>query len=771
MIVKRVPAKLQAIYLMQFEMAIRSLNIQHSLCLVLEPYVRQGHLASRLVVDKLNALGGIKAHWEKPAPNDITATSSRQWIFLSDEGAAYLVRGNHGDKIRLSVSYHLGEEAEVFEGTLAELTKDLGLMAHALVITKTCYKDNSQDHRLTEPSYILKHFFFQKATALSIVGISIFIALLGVSTPLGFQTFADKILPYSAQGSLFVVVSLLSLAAMSTSVLRCFHDYQQSILFAKYQNGLGQEVFNRLLSMNIPFFDRQKVGDLTKLVDQIEEASNFLVRQLLSSVVSVISLFVVLPFLFFYSPMLSFIVLGIGLVMAVTVGLSLKPLRNRVKQAYTYDASYQSTLIEMVKGMRTIKSLANESHFRHRINTSLEINLYGDFHIAKLGHVVRAIVGFQSQLITIAIIFFGAQAVFAGKMTIGQLIAFNMMAGNVVNPLLSLVMTASGWETFKLAKQRLEELQPPAPISLPMEGDSLDLNGPIEFQDVWFRYPTNQSGGEQASDDYVLKGVNLTIQPGEIVGIVGGSGSGKSTLANLLLGFYQPTRGKIKINGYDIDLIPPDVLRARISSVQQTSFLFNTSVLENVHLGRLNSTVEDIQTAIEASGSTGFVDEMPQKFLTHLSEDGGNLSGGQRQRLAIARALVRNSDILLFDEATSALDNQTEEKIKDTIYQACRNKTGIIIAHRLNTLSYCDRIVVMQKGDIEAVGTHDELLAGDNSYKVMWDAMLKRDAALDRLALQPERPRLANARSVREQKTPEQKALRQEPEQEASGAV
>ena len=200
---------------------------------------------------------------------------------------------------------------------------------------------------------------------------------------------------------------------------------------------------------------------------------------------------------------------------------------------------------------------------------------------------------------TISIIFFGAQAVFANELSIGQLIAFNMMAGNVVNPLISLVMTASGWETFKIAKKRLEELEPAQIKNPTFKKEALDLNGTIEFQDVWFRYPSNNVSESDIEANLVLKGINLSIQPGEIIGIVGGSGSGKSTLANLLLGFYKPTRGKIKINGYDIDLIPPEVLRSRISSVQQTNFLFNTSVLENVHLGRLNSSIEELNNQLE----------------------------------------------------------------------------------------------------------------------------------------------------------------------------
>jgi subfamily B ATP-binding cassette protein HlyB/CyaB len=338
--------------------------------------------------------------------------------------------------------------------------------------------------------------------------------------------------------------------------------------------------------------------------------------------------------------------------------------------------------------------------------------------VAKLSNLVRAIVSFQSQLITICVIFFGAQAVFAQTMTIGQLIAFNMLANNVVNPLVALVFTASGYETFRLAKKKLSELEPPQQAVMPLADDQLNLVGDIVFKDVWFQYPD--------TEDYVLKGINLTIKQGDIVGIVGGSGSGKSTLAALIMGFYGPTQGSVQINGYDLALLPKKQLRSRIASVQQTSFLFHTSVLQNIHLGRLNAGVEEIQQSLTDSGSSEFVDAMPQKFMTHLSEDGDNLSGGQRQRLAIARALVRNADILLFDEATSALDNQTEDTIKHTIHQACQDKTGIIIAHRLNTLTYCNQLVVMTHGEIEAQGSHEELIEGDNSYKAMYESMVKR---------------------------------------------
>lgn len=742
----------------QTDQVLSDLNVRDRIGITALKYIVGNKVPVSVVLKELGESGLVAVKAVKISPMVLTKIEKYRKIVrgicVSREGKSYVVSDVEGNTLTVSCYFSPGEAVDSFRGTWGELRSDLDLVDVLIVVKRInigneAYAGTFPDrrnangvagphyHRLpsTQDGYVFNHFTDQKRYALVIIGLAAMLALLGVATPLGFQTFTDKILPYSATNSLLVVAILLLLAATATAILQCARDYQESVLFAKYQNGLGKEVFRRLLKMDVPFFDQHKVGDLTKLVDQVEEASNFLVRQLLSSVVSVISLLVVLPILFMYSVKLSFIVLGIGLVMAFTVGVALKPLRNRVMQAYQYDAGFQSTLIEMLKGMRTIKSLANESYFRHRSNMALEHNLYGGFNVARLSNVVRAVVSFQSQLITIAVIFFGAQAVFAQQMTIGQLIAFNMLANNVVNPLVSLVMTASGWETFKLAKRKLGQLTPPDPPAMQLTANQAQLKGNIEFKNVWFRYPVSEEEGGKEQQEPVLKGISLTIRQGEIIGIVGGSGSGKSTLANLLLGFYKPSRGKIKINGYDLDLIEPSHLRSRISSVQQTSFLFNTSVMENVHLGRLDSDVPAIQKALEESGSQSFVDEMPHKFMTSLSEDGGNLSGGQRQRLAIARALVRNSDILLFDEATSALDNQTEEKIKETIHAACQGKTGIIIAHRLNTLSYCDRIVVMQHGKIEAVGSHDELLQGENSYKAMWESMMKRDADLNALSL------------------------------------
>lgn len=726
---KKPRSKLSVESIVEIDLALTDLQVNQRLSVNLYSKIVDHQISTSFVLQALNNIDDLELVVENYTSDQIISLKpSKKYIVISSKSLVYTLSQASNNLYLLVLRNVDGNVINSFLGNWKNIYKQANLSGDIWIFGKKnqtqTVVDSSSDNELgaeTEPlDFVLSHFYKGKMQALKIIGVSIVVTLIGVATPLAFQIFTDKILPYAAQNSLIVIVVLLFLAAIASNILGCYQSYLQSIFMAKYQNGLGKDVFKRLLAMDMPYLNRHKVGDLTKLVGQIEESANFLISQLLGTTIAVISLLVVLPLLFFYNMTLASIVLLIGVLMAVTVGASLKLIRKRTQAAYAYDANFKSSLIEVLKGIQTIKALANESYFRRTMGHDLEINLFGAFNVGKLRNILGAILGFQSQLISIAVIFFGAQAVFVNMMTIGELIAFNMLANRVVGPLVSVVMTAAGWETFRLARIKILELVPPDESKL-LNDDTVSLSGDIEFEDVWFRYPN--------TEEWVLKGVSLKIKHGEIIGIVGGSGSGKSTLAALLMGFYPPTKGKIRINGYDITLLLPQRLRSRIASVQQSSFLFSNSVLENIHLGRLDSDFKDIQEALIASGAAEFVDDMPQRYLTEVAEDGGNLSGGQRQRLAIARALIRDADIMLFDEATSALDNETEERIKHTIYEACQGRTGLIIAHRLNTLSYCERLIVIENGRIEADGSHTELLRSENSYKRMWESMLRRDAS------------------------------------------
>ena len=445
----KLPINLKSDCINQIDQLLSELDSEQLLGITLSNHIAEDHLSTSIVIQSIQKLHAIKTEWIQLDNGDCSIDELGTFLVFSENGDTYLVNSLGQNQVRVKRYIAPGEELESFDLSISDMLDGLGIIPVALL----CQKYNRADIEAPKPlmpeadgviedSYVWQHFINKKSTILSIIGISVALALLGVITPLGFQTFTDKILPYQAENSLIVVAILLVVAAISTAIFNYFQDYQESVLFAKYQSGLGKEVFERLLAMEIPYFDSRKVGELTKLIDQIEEASNFLVKQFLGAIVAVISLLVVLPILFLYDVNLTLIVLGVGLIMALTIGLSLKPLRQRVMKAYRYDAGFQSTLIETLKGMRTLKALAVEPFFLQRANHSLDINLYGSFHVAKLSNGVRALVSFQSQMITICVIFFGAQAVFAQTLTIGQLIAFNMLANNVVNPLVSLVFTA-----------------------------------------------------------------------------------------------------------------------------------------------------------------------------------------------------------------------------------------------------------------------------------------------------------------------------------------
>ena len=383
------PDKLKSDCINQLDQLLTVVKSSEFTAVDLLPKIADEHLATSLVLNKLAQIDDLSMAWLSLRDLVDGDLSKSPLLCLTHNGDSFLLSEKQEGQYYLQRFYKPDEEVEAFWVTQEELFDGLGILPHALSITKKNpasalgqpllpppSKGAEDDESVDKEHYAIKHFRLQSRTALSIIGISVVIALLGVITPLGFQTFTDKILPYQAQSSLMVIAILLVVAALMTALFNYYHDYQESVLFAKYQSGLGKEVFSRSLAMEVPYFDSRNVGELTKLVDQVEEASNFLVRQLLGSVVALISLLVVLPILFMYDVTLTLIVLGIGVLMAVTIGLSLRPLRRRVMAAYGYDAGFQSTLIETLKGMKTIKALANESFFRQRTNHALEKKIH-----------------------------------------------------------------------------------------------------------------------------------------------------------------------------------------------------------------------------------------------------------------------------------------------------------------------------------------------------------------------------------------------------------
>ena len=318
------------------------------------------------------------------------------------------------------------------------------------------------------------------------------------------------------------------------------------------------------------------------------------------------------------------------------------------------------------------------------------------------------------KLATVALLFFGARLVIDGKLTVGELVAFNMLAGQVAGPVLRLAQLAQDFQQARIAVERLGDIlnSPTEPASSPSRASLPDVEGRIALEHVSFRYrPEGQE---------VLSGVNLDIAPGEILGVVGPSGSGKSTLTKLIQRLHTPERGRVLVDGVDLSMVDPAWLRRQVGVVLQENLLFNRSVRENIAMADPAMPMSRVVEVAKLAGAHDFILELPEAYDTRIDERGGNLSGGQRQRLAIARALAIDPKILIFDEATSALDAESEDVIQDNLKRMSAGRTVIIIAHRLSAVRQANRIVTLERGRITETGTHEDLLRAGGRYSLLY---------------------------------------------------
>ncbi len=560
--------------------------------------------------------------------------------------------------------------------------------------------------------WFLSETWRQKSAFRDVAAASLILTLLGLGSPLFTQLVIDKVLMHENQSTLVVLtVGILGVILFETA----FSFLRQFLLLGatnKIDMRLTRRAFTHLLSLPIQFFESASAGVIMRNMQQLEKIRSFFTGQLFFTVLECASLLIFAPLLFLYSPMLATVVICFAIAMALVVLLLIKPFQARLNKLYAAEGRRQSILVETIHGMRTVKALAIEPMKVREWNERSANSILTGFEVMKISISAQALTHILEKTMTIAVIFLGALAIFDHAMTVGTLIAFQMISGRVSGPLVQVIGLVHQYQETILSVRMLGEI-----MNHPTEGRASgglrpQLQGSISFESVSFRYPSAAS--------LALDKVSLNIQPGQVIGIVGRSGSGKTTLTRLIQAMYRVTEGIVRLDGIDIREIDLGHLRSSIGVVLQENFMFRGTVRENIAASRPNASIRDVILAAQAAGADEFIERLPQGYDTMLEENASNLSGGQKQRLSIARAILSEPKLLILDEAASALDPESEAIFIRNLSKIARGKTVLMVSHRLSTLVQSDAIIVFEQGKVADVGRHEDLLGRCAPYQQLW---------------------------------------------------
>ena len=542
---------------------------------------------------------------------------------------------------------------------------------------------------------------------LEVLVVSFFLQLFALVTPLFFQVVMDKVvmdkvLVHHALTTLTVITVGLVAITLFNVVLSGLRTFVFAHTTSRIDVELGARLFRHILSLPLAYFESRRVGDTIARVRELENIRNFLTGQTLTSLLDLLFTFVFLTVMFFYSGWLTLIV-AVSLPLYAIWSAAITPtLRARLNEKFIRSADNQSFLVEAISGIGTAKAMAVEPRMTRAWDNQLAGYVSAGFRVTRIANIGQQGVQLLQKLVSIAILYWGAQFVIEGTLSVGQLIAFNMLAGQVAAPIVRLAQLWQDLQQVGISVDRLGDILNTRTENVGSRMALPAIKGRVSFENVGFRYRPDTA--------QVLSDISLDIQPGEIVGIVGRSGSGKSTLTKLVQRLYVPERGRVLVDGTDLALADPAWLRRQLGVVLQENFLFNRSVRENIALADPGMPMERVMHAAQLAGAHEFIVDLPEGYDTVVGEHGASLSGGQRQRIAIARALVVDPRILVFDEATSALDYESERAVMANMRAICQGRTVLIIAHRLSTVRHAHRIVVIDKGRIVEGGAPDELL-------------------------------------------------------------
>jgi subfamily B ATP-binding cassette protein HlyB/CyaB len=591
------------------------------------------------------------------------------------------------------------ELEQVWDGQLILMTRRAGLVNLSRRFDVTWFLAAIHKYRRHLGEVVLASFFLQ---------------LFALISPLFFQVVIDKVLVHRSMSTLDVLVIGLVTISVFETILGILRTYLFSHTTNRIDVELGARLFRHLLALPVAYFGARRVGDSVARVRELENIRNFLTSSSLTLVIDLFFTFVFLAVMFLYSPLLTWIVLA-SFPFYIGISAGVTPLfRARLDEKFARGAENQAFLVETVTGVETLKAMAVEPQMQSRWEEQLAGYVAASFRVLKLGNTASQSVQLVSKLVTAFTLYFGAKAVIDGSLSVGELVAFNILAGRVSQPVLRLAQVWQDFHQARLSVARLGDIlnTPAEPAFNPNRAALPAIRGDIALEHVTFRYRID---GQE-----VLHDVSFNVSAGQVIGIVGPSGSGKSTVTKLIQRFYVPESGRVLVDGVDLAMVDTAWLRRQIGVVLQENVLFNRSVRDNIALVDPAMPIERVIAAAELAGAHDFILELPEGYDTIIGERGGTLSGGQRQRVASARALVANPRILIFDEATSALDYESERVIQDNMNHIAHGRTVFIIAHRLSAVRRADRIMTIERGRLIEDGTHDELIKTGGRYATLF---------------------------------------------------
>ncbi len=589
---------------------------------------------------------------------------------------------------------------------------------YALILDPTpqLYRNEVGEQKGIKTKNFLAIVWPYRSTIAQIIVISLFIQIFGIVTPLFTQVILDQVVVSKSIPTLHVFAIGLLLFGIWRSLLGASRQYLLDYLSNRIDLTLISGFISHTLSLPIKFFESRQVGDILTRVQENQKIQAFLTRQAITAWLDALMAVVYIGLMIYYNGRLALLVLALIPPIVILTLVATPFLRKISREIFNASAKQNSSLVEMITGVATIKATASEREMRWRWEDQLTVMINTQFRGQKLGNSLQIIGGAINTLGSTALLWYGAMLVIQDQLTIGQFVAFNMMIGSVISPVLSIVGLWDQFQEVLVSIERLDDVFSAEPEESPNKPMLVlpRIQGNVKLENVSFRY-------SQDDERNTLQNISFEVATGETVAIVGRSGSGKSTLVKLLQGFYYPEKGRLTIDGHDIRHISLQSLRVQLGVVPQDCFLFSGTILENITLYKngLGADSRSLEEAIEVAKlaeAHAFIQDMPLGYQTPVGERGTSLSGGQRQRIAIARALLGDPRILILDEATSSLDTESERRFQQNLARISRDRTSFIIAHRLSTVRNADRILVLDKGILAEQGNHEELMAERGLY-------------------------------------------------------